>query len=607
MKKLICGLLSGILMACSFSAVMAEERFVDFSKDDYAWAYDHVMDMVDKGYITGYEDATFKPDNGVTRLEVLALFSRVLGALKDENAPILEMAVEQYKDTLKPYGLPWGEKEVSFLLYRDVISPADLNTYLNGELKNQPMPRYEAAIIITKAMGGKVTGGSQSVTLEYTDYRKIPLDALEYVEFVSNKGIMTGMEDGSFSPDTSVLRTQMAVMMGRVIDKVDYEFITGKIASVDTDGRIFSIYDADNNVKKYTYLDNVMMKIEGEETIPRNMITGVDAIVTLSGNKVAFVDTLTAVPDKTVRGTYQSRASASGVVRITIKNSETGNKETYECSPTLAVMYGDEPSALTNFKTNDPIVMELKNNIVERIVGEAKTLTISGAQIKEISLDSEFTMTIAHAKQEYNGATYPIADGVTVVKNNDTAEFSALYVGDMVDLTITYGEIKSIKATSSTKTKSGTIKTIIISASPEIVVSIGGENHTFPVASSAKITINGEDGTLYDFRVGDTVSLTLESDTIVKIASTTAQTASGKLEGTVTAVNAAYGFIKVSYVNDLGVTVDETVYCKDATTKIMNISGVTKKLKDVAVGSVITAHGTVSNGAFSASIVVISE
>ena len=39
----------------------------------------------------------------------------------------------------------------------------------------------------------------------------------------------------------------------------------------------------------------------------------------------------------------------------------------------------------------------------------------------------------------------------------------------------------------------------------------------------------------------------------------------------------------------------------------MNISGVTKKLKDVAVGSVITAHGTVSNGAFSASIVVISE
>ena len=138
-------------------------------------------------------------------------------------------------------------------------------------------------------------------------------------------------------------------------------------------------------------------------------------------------------------------------------------------------------------------------------------------------------------------------------------------------------------------------------------MNIGGENQTFPVASSAKITINGEEGSLYDFRVGDTVSLTLESDTVVKIATTTAQTANGKLEGTVTAVNAAYGFIKVSYVNDLGVTVDETVYCKDATTKIMNISGVTKKLKDVAVGSVITAHGTVSNGAFSASIVVISD
>ena len=33
MKKLLCGLLSGVLIAGSFSAVMAEERFVDFSKE----------------------------------------------------------------------------------------------------------------------------------------------------------------------------------------------------------------------------------------------------------------------------------------------------------------------------------------------------------------------------------------------------------------------------------------------------------------------------------------------------------------------------------------------------------------------------------------------
>jgi len=72
-------------------------------------------------------------------------------------------------------------------------------------------------------------------------------------------------------------------------------------------------------------------------------------------------------------------------------------------------------------------------------------------------------------------------------------------------------------------------------------------------------------------------------------------------------VNSSYGFIKVSYTNSSGYTVEETVYCKDSTTNIMTSGGMTKKLKDIEVGSNVTAHGSISNGAFTAKVIVVTE
>ncbi len=605
MKKILCGLLSGVLLLGSAQFAFAEKTFVDFSREDYDWAYDQVMNMVDQGYITGYEDNTFKPDNGVTRLEVLALFSRAMGALKEENADLLTDAVETYKDLLKGYDLPWGQKEISFLLYRGILTEDDLNTYLEDDLKNEPMPRYEAAIIITKAMGGKKPSGSQAITLDFTDQEDIPVNALYYVKYVSDNGIMTGMEDGEFSPNTSVLRTQMAVMLNRVIDKTAYEFVTGKLQEIDLDGRILAYYDAEGNLQKNTYLDSVVMKTDGIETSPKNMIVGVEAIITLTDNKVAYVDTLSSIPDETVSGIFQSRTTRGDVTEITVKDAETGAKSTHECSATVSVTYNGEPSTLTNFKLNDYIVLELENGVVERVSGETKTTTVALATVEEISLDP-FTMTISHANEEYDGATYPISDDVTVNKNSDSAQFSDILIGDKVTLTLTYGVITGVKATSSTKTQNGVIREIKISQSPTITVNAAGEDVTYAVGNDVQITVNGEKGTLYDFRVGDSVKLTLESQTVVKISSTTAQSASGKLEGTITAVNSAYGFIKVTHLNDDGYSVEETVYCKDTTTSIMDAAGKTKKLKDLKVGDIVNAHGTISNGAFTAKVIIVS-
>lgn len=47
-----------------------------------AWYYDAVMLLASEGYINGYPDGTFKPDAKITRAEMSAIISNICGDLK---------------------------------------------------------------------------------------------------------------------------------------------------------------------------------------------------------------------------------------------------------------------------------------------------------------------------------------------------------------------------------------------------------------------------------------------------------------------------------------------------------------------------------------------
>lgn len=43
-------------------------------------AHDTIQAMIDKGYVAGYEDGTFKPDQNITRAELMSVIERAFGA-----------------------------------------------------------------------------------------------------------------------------------------------------------------------------------------------------------------------------------------------------------------------------------------------------------------------------------------------------------------------------------------------------------------------------------------------------------------------------------------------------------------------------------------------
>ena len=56
-----------------------------------------------------------------------------------------------------------------------------------------------------------------------------------------------------------------------------------------------------------------------------------------------------------------------------------------------------------------------------------------------------------------------------------------------------------------------------------------------------------------------------------------------------------------------GITKEETVMCKDSSVTVVDASGKTSTLKNVKVGDVVTIRGTMNNGAFVASVILIES
>lgn len=203
MKKFISGLLAAAFAAVSAVPAFAADTFTDVkTTGEYSWAYEYVENMAEKGLITGFEDGSFRPANAVTRRDAFALFARIMGSNNEANKTVVELAKAKYADVLKKYELSYVEGDVAFMLSRGVLSEDELDTYFKGTKKTEPMPRHEAAVLITKAMLGEDAAKAEVlIDMDYADVADIPKNARQYVYYVSQKGIMSGMGDGQFSPE----------------------------------------------------------------------------------------------------------------------------------------------------------------------------------------------------------------------------------------------------------------------------------------------------------------------------------------------------------------------------------------------------------------------
>lgn len=600
MKKLLCGVLSTAMLLCGAAVVNADVSFSDL--DTAKWAESYILEMAEMGFVTGYNDGTFKPNKEVTHLEGLVLFSRAMGSNSEAMEKVLEYAVDEYGSTVDKYNLSFGKQEVCFMLYRGALTVDELDSYIGKSVANTPMKRYEAAMIITKAMSGEKKAQSELLLdLTYDDAKEIPAKATKYVYYVTENGIMNGVSGNAFAPNSSVTRGQIAVMLSRAVDAMGISFIDTTLEKVITANA--SVVTSDGT---FTYTANTVMCAEGKKTDASSMPKNADATLVVVNDELVFVDTYSSTSVESINAVFYDYYTSNGIITLRVKADGESGSRYYECVEGVKVLRDGDVSSIGKFNMGERVSLTVENDIVTVISSNSATTKITDAEIEDISIDDDLIITISHEDPEYDGAELYVASDVTVVKNGSKDDISNIFRGDKVTLTLEYGQVTKISATSKKTTVEGTIREIHISSSPYMVISVNGNETKYDVPSKVSIKVDGEEGTIYDFRLSDTVKITIESQAITSITAVSSPSSAQSITaGTVTAVNLSYPFIKVSY-DDNGVTREETIMCKNsAATTVIGADGKSASLKNIKVGNVVTVRGKIDNGAFIASLIII--
>lgn len=608
MNKKITAVLAAV--ACCSAMIqpaLAAGTFTDISGSEYSWCASQIKAMADAGYINGVSDTEFAPDSNVTKLQCIALFSRAMGCYDANNIELLELAREQYADDIAACSLPWGEEEIAYMLYKGALVKSDLTTYIKGSVKNQDMSRGEAAIIITKAMGGEAEAKAASISLEYKDAASIPSNIKPYVQYVTDQGIMNGIDD-EFQASGTVTRAQMAVMLYRAVEKCDYLFVRGKFVDIDSEEYTITVNENGENTS-YVYNDNTSFTKLGAIAALNEYEENLPVVIQLSRDTVVAVDAISDMPEQMITAVYQGYNTVGTVYQVKVKDSSISSTvKTYTCIEDVPVTYQGSPATIKSLKSGDQVDLELSNGKVVAISASEKSATITGATVSafDIGDDGTLTMTISSSSSEYDGKTYPVAPDASAKKNNKEVDLSSVYVGDKVTLTVRYGQIVSVEATSTYNTVTGTIVEVVISSTPSITVRVDGKEKTYQVPTECDITVNQSSGSLYDFRVGDSVTLTTQSSAVTKIQVSTSvinTETGGSVNGTVTALNTSYGFVSV--LMD-GYDMPIPVYKTSNNTTVITSAGKSMDFKSIAVGDSVECRGTTSNGAFVATLIIVT-
>jgi hypothetical protein len=218
LRKKTCILLSvAIMIAMSVSnltVLAANEQLGDASVTSAAsvvlkdigghWAEKQIKDWNEKGFVKGYSDNTFKPNNTITRAEFITIVNNVFG-YKDKA----ELSFTDIKSS------DWYFAEIA-----KAIEAGYVKGYSDGTVKpNNEISRQEVAMVISNIMRLEMAENSAEIS-KLKDNKDIQAWSKGAVGAVLEKGYMKGYTDQTFKTGNPITRAEAIVALSNVAGNI---------------------------------------------------------------------------------------------------------------------------------------------------------------------------------------------------------------------------------------------------------------------------------------------------------------------------------------------------------------------------------------------------
>lgn len=190
-----------IIFSIAFYVVLSLTGIAFASVSDIRghWAEQQICDWVNRGFVTGYPDGRFRPDQSITRAEFITLINKAFGF--HEKAKFIFSDVSSTN---------WFYNEVAAAMAAGYI-----RGYVDHTMRpDQPITRQEVAAITYRLLGRPAAGGSNTLG-KFTDAASISSWSEPGVVAVVEKNVMKGYYDQTFRPQALTTRAEAVVSLER--------------------------------------------------------------------------------------------------------------------------------------------------------------------------------------------------------------------------------------------------------------------------------------------------------------------------------------------------------------------------------------------------------
>ncbi|MED4884121.1 S-layer homology domain-containing protein [Bacillus smithii] len=199
-KKNFAGALAfAALLAGAIPAFAADSDFRDVPKSSYA--YSAIVELAERGVVSGYSDGTFHPNETVTRGQFAGMIARAFNLPKGSS---------HFKDVPKSKSL---YEEISKAADAGIIKGTGGNFY-----PDRPVTRADMAVMLDRAMNLKGNFKEEG-NLKFKD--NVPAYALESVKRMVFYGVIQGKTNGTFAPGEYADRASSSVLVSRALQIIE--------------------------------------------------------------------------------------------------------------------------------------------------------------------------------------------------------------------------------------------------------------------------------------------------------------------------------------------------------------------------------------------------